>query len=252
MTARSSVCDRPAAVQRLVHLMRRVALPRRLRLKLVAGLTLVLGACSMAPTGSPVPTLASLPPAGPETQRLTFVRDGETRVLIGVLRHDSRRLQLALLSPQGQRLLTLVRDAKRARFLPGAAFEPPFSAEWLDSRLSWSLWPEARLEEAFAGSDWSLEQAGEERRIYRGDKLVTRLMVTPNCRVIHDIEADFRLTVAALNGAADATTDVDNKSGNDSANDSGHDDIDTNNDVVTDFDNSIDNKAATDPPCPLT
>ncbi|TLF51809.1 DUF3261 domain-containing protein [Halomonas urmiana] len=232
--------------------MRRVALPRRLGLTLVAGLTLVLDACSMAPTGSPVPTLASLPPAGPETQRLTFVRDGETRVLIGVLRHDSRRLQLALLSPQGQRLLTLVRDAKGARFLPDPAFAPPFSAEWLDTRLSWSLWPAARLEEAFAGSAWSLDQAGEERRIYRGDELVAHLMMTPTCRVIHDVEAAFRLTVAALNGASAAATDVDNKSGNDSADDSYYDDIDTNKDVVTDFDNSIDNKAATDPPCPLT
>ncbi|MGQ7249638.1 DUF3261 domain-containing protein [Halomonas sp. V046] len=174
-----------------------------LPMALLAGLVLALGACSLVPPVSPPPALASLPPAGPDTQRLTFTRDAETRVLIGVLRHDRQRLQLALLSPQGQRLLTLVRDAKGARFLPGAAFDPPFTAEWLASRLSWSLWPEAQLEAAFAGSDWSIDHAGDERRIYRDDDLIARLVMTPTCRVIHDIEADFRLSVSSLGDSAD-------------------------------------------------
>lgn len=197
-----------------------------LPMALLAGLVLALGACSLVPPVSPPPALASLPPAGPDTQRLTFTRDAETRVLIGVLRHDRQRLQLALLSPQGQRLLTLVRDAKGARFLPGAAFDPPFTAEWLASRLSWSLWPEAQLEAAFAGSDWSIDHAGDERRIYRDDDLIARLVMTPTCRVIHDIEADFRLSVSSLGDPADrgaargprhnARTDTDTHQDNDS------------------------------------
>lgn len=164
----------------------------------LVGLLLSITACSLTPTSPPAPSLATLPPADPTTQRLSFERDGETRVLIGVLSHDNEQLQLALLSPQGQRLLTLVRDASGARFLPGAVFEPPFSADWLASRLSWSLWSEAQLANTFAGSDWSLTQAGQERRIYRGRQLVARLRITPTCQVIDDIEAGYQLSVASL------------------------------------------------------
>lgn len=196
-------------------------MPAVLRLAILAGFSLLLSACSMVPTTPPAPALETLSPAGPETQRLSFVRDDETRVLIGVLRHDSQQLQLALLSPQGQRLLTLVRDASGARFLPGAAFEPPFSANWLASRLSWSLWPEDQLTDAFAGSDWSITQAGQQRRIYRGRQLVARLEMALGCQVIHDIEAGYRLSIASPGAAS-------------------HTDI------------TPDSNLATDPPCPAT
>ena len=179
-----------------------------------------------------MPALHTLAPISAQTQRLTFEHQGERRVLLGVLRHDHQQLQLALISPQGQRLLTLVQDDEGARFAPGAAFEPPFSAAWLASRLSFSLWPEARLREAFAGSDWSLEQRDHERRIYHQGRLAVRLEMTPTCHVIHDIEADYRLSVATLAPSPDAR---ENKSPNSS--------------VST---TTTNHNAVTDSPCPST
>ncbi len=118
-------------------------------------------------------------------------------MLIGMLRHDRDSLRLALLSPQGQRLLTLVRDQEGIRFLPGAAFEPPFTAEWLASRLSWSLWPAEHLRDAFDGSDWTLEATGNERWIRHRGRLVAQLVGGPECRIIHDLEGGYRLAITA-------------------------------------------------------
>ncbi|MDN3521799.1 DUF3261 domain-containing protein [Halomonas ramblicola] len=161
-------------------------------------LLLELTACALAPPSPPLPPVATLPTAAPEAYRLTFERDDQHRELIAVLRHDHQALRLALLSPQGQRLLTLVQDADGARFLPDAAFEPPFSADWLASRLSWGLWPADRLRAAFAGSDWRLETRDQTRVIHHGDRRVARLEGDTECRVLHDREGGYRLSIVPL------------------------------------------------------
>ncbi|QEM83876.1 DUF3261 domain-containing protein [Halomonas binhaiensis] len=159
-------------------------------------LLLALSACSHMPPTSPAPSLATLPPATPSVQRLTFEHADKRDTLLGVIRHDHQQLQLALLSSQGQRLLTLVRDEHGSRFLPDAVFDPPFSADWLASRLTWSLWPEGDLQDAFNGTGWALETAAQQRRIYYRGRLVALIDTTPECRVIDDIEAGYRLYIA--------------------------------------------------------
>ncbi|EWG97816.1 hypothetical protein Q427_33995 [Halomonas sp. BC04] len=122
-----------------------------------------------------------------------------------MLRHDDHKLQLALLSPQGQRLLTLVQDAEGTRFRPGAAFEPPFTAEWLANRLAWSLWPSAALEQAFGDSGWTLREDVEGRLVeYRG-RPMARITGSPECRIIDDIEGGYRLQIATLGADTDRT-----------------------------------------------
>lgn len=156
-----------------------------------------LTGCAMSPSAPPMPALDTLPAIEAQPQRLTFVRDNQRHVLLGVLRHDGESLRLVLLSPQGQRLLTLVRDEQGTRFLPNAAFDPPFTAQWLSSRLAWSLWPATRLSDAFADSDWRLDDEDGERRVYRGATLVAHLSSDDECRIIHDLEGDYRLYIAA-------------------------------------------------------
>lgn len=167
--------------------------------------TLWLAGCAVSPSAPPMPALDALPAIDARSHRLTFVRNDQRRVLLGVLRHDDESLRLALLSPQGQRLLTLVRDEQGARFLPHGAFDPPFTAQWLASRLAWSLWPTSRLGEAFEGSDWRLDVEDGNRRVYRGATLVARLSGTPECRIIHDLEGDYRLYIAATDDNQRAT-----------------------------------------------
>jgi hypothetical protein len=170
---------------------------------LAIGLALVLAACGARPATAPAPELSALPAAGPQTQRLTFFHGDERRELIGILRHDSESLQMAMLSPQGQRLLTLVRDAEGARFLADAAFDPPFSAEWLASRLAWILWPEEALEEAFAGSSWALKVGSRGRTIYHRDREIARITGSAACRILDDLEGGYRLQIAAVSADDD-------------------------------------------------
>ncbi|MFG6177054.1 DUF3261 domain-containing protein [Halomonas sp. THAF12] len=168
-------------------------------------LSIALSSCALAPPSSPLPPVATLPAAVPETYRLTFEHDDARHDLIAALRHDRHSLRLALLSPQGQRLLTLVQDAEGARFLPDAAFEPPFSADWLASRLSWGLWPAERLEEAFHDSDWRLETRGQERLIFEEDHQIAHLKGDARCRVLQDMEGDYRLTISPLDTRTQTT-----------------------------------------------
>ncbi|WP_229358969.1 DUF3261 domain-containing protein [Halomonas salipaludis] len=138
-------------------------------------------------------------------QRLTFLQQDRRHELIGALRHDERSLRLALLSPQGQRLLTLVQDDQGARFLAGASFDPPFTAEWLANRLAWSLWPSSALAQAFAGTDWALVEDGEGRTIRYRNEDIAHVTGSAECRVIDDIVGNYRLTIAPLDDPTERT-----------------------------------------------
>ena len=158
---------------------------------LIAGL-LVTG-CATGMRSAPIPPLATLPASAPSTQHLVFEHDGERHELLAVLRHDSDTLRMALLSPQGQRLLTLEQDSEGVRFLDDALFDPPFSAQWLLQRLSWSLWPVAQLEHAFQGSGWSVQQHARGHNIYYRKQWVASITDSGRCHVVDDLQAGYRL-----------------------------------------------------------
>ena len=154
---------------------------------------LLMSGCATQLRSAPVPQLTALPASASRTQHLTFERDGERHELLAVLRHDQNLLRMALLSPQGQRLLTLEQDADGARFLPGAVFDPPFSAQWLAERLSWSLWPAEQLQEAFNGSRWAVQQTEQGHKIYYRKQLVAIITDTGGCHIVDDVQAGYRL-----------------------------------------------------------
>lgn len=176
------------------------------RLVLLIAALLVLGGCAGRPTNAPIPALAMLPEMVTQQQKLTFEYQQERHVLIGVLRQDSQALRLALLSPQGQRLLTLVHDDKGSRFLSDASFDPPFTAEWLASRLSWSLWPASALSQAFDEEHWSLEETSDGRTIRYRERTIARITGDADCQRIEDLEADYRLYIAPIGDNTDPMT----------------------------------------------
>lgn len=176
---------------------------RRAALPILALAGTLLAGCALAPPDSPRPALTQLPEFDARQQRLTFITDEGRRVMLGVLRHRDDALRMALLSPQGQRLLTLVQNGNGARFLPDASIKPPFSAGWLASRLAWDLWPDDALKQAFVGTVWRLETRNDQQQIYRGSRLVARLSGDSDCRVIHDRESGYRLYIATLDDAPD-------------------------------------------------
>lgn len=169
-----------------------------LRLDRCAGLSLLmaclwLSGCAAPFKPAPVPDLAALPASAPRTQHLIIEHDGERQQLLAVLRHDQSLLRMALLSPQGQRLLTLEQDGDGARFLPGAAFEPPFSAQWLAERLAWSLWPVEQLERAFADSRWAVQRQEGGHSIYYRKQLMATVTDSGSCHIVDDVQAGYRL-----------------------------------------------------------
>ena len=159
----------------------------------VLSVCLLVAGCATGMRSAPVPPLATLPASVPSTQHLVFEHDGERHELLAVLSHDSDTLRMALLSLQGQRLLTLQQDNAGVRFLDGALFEPPFSAQWLLQRLSWSLWPVAQLEQAFQGSDWAVQQRAKGHNIYYRKQWVASITDSGRCHVVDDLQAGYRL-----------------------------------------------------------
>lgn len=176
-------------------------------------LTLQLAGCaSLRPAPPPSPALAAMPAMGPVQQRLTLTPDAspqQARTLITVVSLEADRLRAVLLTPYGQRLATLVRDARGSRYEGGDAAVPgeaplPVPADWLAARLEWCLWPLQALQQAFAGSAWSVQRVGDSREIRRDGTLVARIRpADPRLGdteriLLDDRQGEYRLTIAPL------------------------------------------------------
>lgn len=152
------------------------------RLFVVALLLALLGGCSLTPPLPPAPSQPALAEPTTLKRQLTFesAESSDSPTLIALIRLDGTALRVALLTPYGQRLVTLVDDAGGSRYVVGdvplAEIEqrlPP--AAWLAARLQWCLWPAAALREAFAGTPWRLTLSERSREIrYRG-QLIARI-----------------------------------------------------------------------------
>ncbi|RTR07119.1 DUF3261 domain-containing protein [Halomonas nitroreducens] len=179
-------------------------------------LTLQLAGCAaLRPAPPPAPGLAAMPTLGPVQRRLTLAPDADpqqARTLITVLSLEPERLRAVLLTPYGQRLATLVRDARGSRYESGDTPVPgeaplPVPADWLAARLEWCLWPLEALHQAFAGSAWSAQRVGDSREIRRGGALVARIRpadpeLSGTRRVLlDDRQGEYRLTIAPLKEA---------------------------------------------------
>lgn len=168
-------------------------------------LALLLSGCALLPRGpAPPPALAALPQAPAQTLQLRFVHQGEAHVMIGVLRRDADSLRLVLLSPQGQRLLSWQRDANGAQ-MHSSVWQPPFDADWLGSRLAWSLWPAEALQQGFAGSRWTLRGSPQARAIYYRKQLIAKVKIDGHCRQIDDLDAGYQLTITVAEAARNTT-----------------------------------------------
>jgi len=152
------------------------------RLLVIAVLLTLLGGCSLTPPLPPAPSQPALAKPATLKRQLSVERDDgrEAQTLIALIRLDGIELRAALLTPYGQRLVTLVQNADGSRYVAGdvplAEVEerlPP--AGWLAARLQWSLWPAAALREAFAGTAWRLTLTEQAREIRHNGQLIARI-----------------------------------------------------------------------------
>lgn len=180
---------------------------KRLPAIAVAGLMLMLAACSLSPPLSPSPPLSAATTDDILKSRLTFQPDdGEARTLIAFIRIGPTQLRAVLVTPYGQRLTTLIRDANGARFEAGdAPGEPPLPIPpaWLASRLEWSLWPLDALQHAFSGSAWSASENAASREIDYHGTLAARISPRPDRAHPRRLELDdrqggYRLTITPM------------------------------------------------------
>lgn len=193
-------------------------LPRRMlgAIMLLSGM-LALTGCSLTPPIAPHPALDRAERSTTLVRRLTFEPDDDAapRTLIAVMRLTPQELRVVLTTPYGQRLTTLVRDASGSRFEQGDAPREealPFPPDWLATRLEWSLWPRAALEDAFEGSDWHLDERGGHRLITYRDTRIARITPPPSGRdasrevVLDDFQGDYRLRITPLDATPDRET----------------------------------------------
>lgn len=87
----------------------------------IAALLALLAGCSLAPPLPPAPSQPALAEPATLKRQLTFERDDdpEPQTLIALIRLDGSELRAALLTPYGQRLVTLVQDADGSRYVAG-------------------------------------------------------------------------------------------------------------------------------------
>lgn len=156
-----------------------------------------VSACALQPRVPAIPPLASLPAPPPALQRLTLSgpQGSQTLLVATALQQDS--LRMVLLSVEGQRLLTLTHDAGGSRMRTLAGWQPPFTADWLMSRLAWDLWPASTLNRHWHNSRWRAEQnVGKStvmKQIWQGNTLVSRHQSVAQCRIIEDLQAGYTL-----------------------------------------------------------
>ncbi len=159
---------------------------------------ILLTGCAGRADQAALPDLTTLAPQPKRMERLIIESAQHTEELLGVIQHDHDSLRMALISPQGQRLLTLVMDSNGARFLPDALFEPPFSARWLASRLAWTLWPVAELENQLQHSAWSVRQDDSGHSVYHRGQRVASIKLSDQCKLIDDIQTGHRLYIIPI------------------------------------------------------
>ncbi|MBQ0778712.1 MAG: DUF3261 domain-containing protein [Pseudomonas sp.] len=159
---------------------------------------ILLAGCAGRANQVMLPDLTTLAPAPKRMERLIIESADHNQELVGVIQHDHDSLRMALLSPQGQRLLTLVMDSDGPRFLPEALFKPPFSAHWLASRLAWTLWPIDELENQFQHSAWSVRQDDSGHSVYHRGRKVASIKLADQCKLIDDVQTGHRLYIIPI------------------------------------------------------
>jgi len=183
---------------------------------LTLGLVLVVSGCSLTPPVSPTPPLAAATTADTLKSQLTFQPgEGEARTLIAFIRITPAQLRAVLVTPYGQRLTTLVRDADGARFEAGDApgeSPLPIPPQWLAARLEWSLWPLDALRHAFAGSAWQVADSATSRDISYHGELAARITPVPDrdhpaTLTLNDRQGNYRLTIAPMQDSGESEND---------------------------------------------
>lgn len=192
--------------------------------RLLALLPLLLAACASTPPALPERCVwlspgaswclapASAMPRLAVVQQLDAELPERRERFIAQLELSGTDLRMAALNPLGQRLFVLHDDGERLDYRPFGPLAGRFAPGYVLADLQLMHWPLAALKPSLADAGLRLTQSGNQRRLWRGRRLIARVDYTPGrhwpARVEYEnLERQYRLVsttleLSTLNGTA--------------------------------------------------
>ena len=173
-------------------------MPRALTL---IALALLVVACATRPVSTP-PELVLLPPAEIETplllqQKVTLLYAGRQQQFVTAARFEQRLLQLVVLLPSGQSLVTLDYDGKALQQQSSVTVELP--GRDILAIMQFALWPESSLRAHYPESDgWQLRFSADERRLLTDSGSALTIAFQPGGMRVDNYLEDYRVIVETL------------------------------------------------------
>jgi len=154
-------------------------MPHALKLKALAA-TLMLAACSAARLTAPgPPSLHLLPPGEAPAalllkQKITLQANGAQRQFLAVARFGLQRLQLVVLSPEGQRLLSLDYDGENLLQEDYGPLDLP--GREILAIIQFAMWPEDSIKAHYPAQDgWLVETSAAGRILLTASGAVLKI-----------------------------------------------------------------------------
>jgi hypothetical protein len=168
---------------------------------LVAMLTLT--ACSTHRLAAPeTVSLKLLPPAAVSVavllkQKITLQVDGGQRQFLAVARFDADRLQLVVLLPTGQRLLSLDYDGKELVQEDYAPFELP--GREILAIIQFATWPEDSVRAHYPEKDgWLVDTSIDQRILLTASGAILKISYQPGELSVDNYLQGYRVIVDTL------------------------------------------------------
>lgn len=178
------------------------------RLALLVG-TSAVAACGFLSGPQSAPSIPLLPPGDfpgglQISQRVTVTAENSESTFLAAWTTGDGRLDFVGLTPSGQRLLTLAYDGREFFEEYSPLLEESVPGRDVLAQLQLAHWPLDGIQGALAGTEWRLEDAAGERRLfYRGRAFLTISTHAAGTGIPEQIRieshvAPIRLTVETL------------------------------------------------------
>jgi hypothetical protein len=164
---------------------------------------LILTACSAHRPAAPEPvSLNLLPPASVSVavllkQKITMQAQGGQRQFLTVARFDLDRLQLVVLLPTGQRLLSLDYDGKQLQQEDHAPVELP--GREILAIIQFATWPEDSIRAHYREQDgWLVETSVDQRILLTASGAILKISYQPGKLSVDNYLQGYRVIVDTL------------------------------------------------------
>jgi len=164
---------------------------------------LVLSTCSAHRPGASEPvSLKLLPPAEASSsvlikQKITLQRDATQQQFLAVARFEFRRMQLVVLQPTGQKILSLDYDGAKLVQEDNASVDLP--GREILAIIQFATWPEKSIRSHYPEKDgWLVEIAANRRILLTASGAVLKISYQPGELTVDNYLHGYRVIVNTL------------------------------------------------------